>query len=219
MLPSFLVARRAKFFSVSFQFLPSDFFRSCSDVVVGGGGDQRTLRASERGRGGQREREHEHVGVVEGANEQQCRRGRPSFPLSFAVGRLRAAVDVEPALLLPPSSPSSSSSLVRLSVDNCSPLSDTIFVERARRAGGRAGLRRPASALKHEVAWLQSRHNSSSSSSSKTWSPCCATGRSGPRRGGVPLSGRRCRTQAAAIQKVVPCESQIMDPQDSSSLY
>ena len=138
MLPSFLVARRAKFFSVSFQFLPSDFFRSCSDVVVVGGGDQRTRRASERGRGGQREREHEHVGVVEGANEQQCRRGRPSFPLSFAVGRLRAAVDVEPALLLPPSSPSSSSSLVRLSVDNCSPLSDTIFVERARRAGGLA---------------------------------------------------------------------------------
>ena len=170
-----------------------------------GGGDQRTRRACGRGRG---EREHEHVAVVRrGGNSSAV--AAPLSPLSFAVGRLRAE---EPAS-------SSSSSPLRSSVHNCSLLSSRRHVlllqprHHFRRAPGRADGQR-ASALGHEVPWLRSRHNTSSSSSSKTWASGLErrAGAVGPIRAEEGSEGRSSSARRArALLNTARCNPESCD--------
>ena len=156
-LPGLPIGDRAKFFSVSFRFLPSDFFRSCSpssSAAISGPGERASAGAanvntstspSVARRGGSE------------AGEQQ-RRGRPSLSSLFrrwkvaggGAGFVVVAAPLVRAQLL-----SSRRHVLLLQ-----PL------HHFRRAPGRADGQR-ASALGHEVPWLRSRHNSSSSS--KTW--------------------------------------------------
>ena len=189
-LPGLPIGDRAKFFSVSFRFLPSDFFRSCSPsssasaAAISGPGERASAGAANVNtstspscrRGGSE------------AGEQQ-RRGRPSLSSLFrrwkvaggGAGFVVVAVPFVRAQLL-----SSRRHVLLLQPRH-----------HFRRAPGRPAGQR-ASALGHEVPWLRSRHNTTSSGS-KTWAgglerrAPALLGRSGPRRrGGVPRLGRRC---------------------------